>query len=124
MKIGSDKQTLILKGEPIPPRVNAGDAGLVRRYAVGLQLQRMTMLLAQGNYVASPLVAEGAALFAAVPSVPALPASAVAIALSVPAQSLMSYSSNRARSAGAAEYALTQNRSGASMKSQLIDTYA
>jgi len=51
VKVSSDKQTLILKGEPVPPRLTAGGAG-ASRSETGVQLQRVTMLLV--NAVAVP----------------------------------------------------------------------
>ncbi len=127
VKVSSDKQTLILAGEAIPPpRANA-DRG-VGGSEMRVQLQRVTMLLVQGDYAATTLAADsGAAKFLAaanervlLPSAPAFDTPAV------PAQSLVPYpSAKRALSAGgAAEYARTQNLSGDRSRSQLIDTYA
>ena len=107
MKVSSDKQTLILAGETFPPpRINADGAG-AGRSARGVQLQRVTMLLVQGEYAATTLAA------------------ASVDAPAAPSQSLVPYaSSNRALSAGAAAYARTQNLSGDRTRSRLIDTYA
>jgi hypothetical protein len=124
VKVTSDKQTLILKGEPFPPpRLNAGGAG-ASRPQTGVQLQRVTMLLVQEDY-ATLAPDSSAAKFLAAPSEPALLPSAAAVdALATPGQSLVPYSSaNRPLSAGAAEYARMQNLSG-DRRSQLIDTYA
>jgi len=102
VKVSSDKQTLILKGEPFAPRFGAG----ANRSETGVQLQRVTMLLVQGEY--------GAATLAPDPS-----------AATVPAQSLVPYASpTRSPSTGVAEYARMQNLSGERTRSQLIDTYA
>lgn len=107
VRVTSDKQTLILKGEAIPPRL--GDAD---RTGQGLQLQRVTMLLVQGEYAAGTLTAD--------------PSSATAAPVSIaPAQPLVPYASpNRTLSSGAAQYIRTQNLSSGRTKSQLIDTYA
>ncbi len=85
----SEKQTLILAGESVPPR---GDAGS--------QLKRVTMLLVQGEYGA--------------------PAPTVTVE-SIPAAAPADY---RGLSAGAAQYARTQNLSGARARRPIIDTYA
>jgi hypothetical protein len=123
VKVTSDKQTLILKGEPFPPpRVSAGGVG-VSRSDTGIQLQRVTMLLVQEDFTA-PASESSAAKFLAAPRDPALlpPAAAPAVR----AQSVVpySYSSNRPVAAGAAEYARTQNLSGDLTRSRIIDTYA
>lgn len=128
VKVTSDKQTLILKGEPFPPpRVNAGGGG-VSRSDTGIQLQRVTMLLVQEDFAAPALASDSsAAKFLAAPSEPALlPPAAAVDAPAVRAQSVVpySYSSIRPAAAGAAEYARTQNLSGDRTRSQIIDTYA
>jgi hypothetical protein len=127
VKVSSDKQTLILKGEPFPPpRLNAGGAG-ASRPETGVQLQRVTMLFVQEDYATATLASDSsAAQFLAAPSEHALLPSAAAVdGLATPAQSLVPYSSaNRPLSAGAAEYARMQNLSGDRTRSQFIDTYA
>jgi hypothetical protein len=127
VKVSSDKQTLILAGEASPlARTNWGDAG-ANRSATGVQLQRVTVLVVQGDYAATPIAADSSpAKVLAAPSerVP-LPSAIAVDAPAVPARFLVPYpSSNRALSAGAAEYARTQNLSGDRTRSQLIDTYA
>ena len=127
MKVSSDKQTLILAGEAIPPpRANADRA--VGGSEMRVHLQRVTMLLVQGDYAASTRAADsGAAKFlAAAGERVLLPSAATVDAPVVPGQSLVPYlSPTRAVSAaGAAEYARTQNLSGDRTRSQLIDTYA
>jgi hypothetical protein len=125
VRVSSDKQTLILAGEAIPPpRVAAG------RSETGSQLQRVTMLVVRGEYGPTAVAADSSsAKFSAtadsesdldlLPSVAAINAPALA------AQFLVPYpSSNRALSAGAAEYARTQDLSGGRTRSRLIDTYA
>jgi hypothetical protein len=128
VKVTSDKQTLILKGEPFPPpRLSASGTG-ASRADTGVQLQRVTMLLVQEDFAAPALASDSsAAKFLAAPAELALLPSAAAIdAPATSAQSLVPYSSssNRYLSAGAAEYARTQNLSGDRTRSQLIDTYA
>ncbi len=126
MKVSSDKQTLILAGETFPPpRINADGAG-AGRSARGVQLQRVTMLLVQGEYAATTLAAASvAARFLGVPTERVLLPAAAVDAPAAPSQSLVPYaSSNRALSAGAAAYARTQNLSGDRTRSRLIDTYA
>jgi hypothetical protein len=125
VRVSSDKQTLILAGEATPPpRADAGRSG---RSGMGSQLQRVTMLLVQGEYAAGTLAADsGPAKFLATDSERVLlPSSAAVDAPAVPAQFPVPYpSSNRTLSAGAAAYARTQNFSGGGTRSQLIDTYA
>jgi hypothetical protein len=128
VKVTSDKQTLILKGEPFPPsRLGAGGAG-ASGSATGVQLQRVTMLLVQKDFAAPALASDAsAAQFSTALTAPALLVSAAAVAApTMPAQSLVPYyySANPPLSAGAAEYARTQNLSGDRTRSQLIDTYA
>jgi hypothetical protein len=126
VKVSSDNQTLILKGEPFPtPRYNAPGAG-VSRSETGVQLQRVTMLLVQEDYATAAPAPDSSAKFLATAGKPALLPSVAAVdALDMPANSLVPYSaSNRPLSAGAAEYARTQTLSGAGTRSQLIDTYA
>ena len=97
------------------------------RSEMGVQLQRVTMLLVQGDYAATPLAANSvAAKFLGSPRERVLlPAVAAVDAPTAPTQSLVPYaSSNRALSAGAAEYARTQTLSGGPARNRLIDTYA
>jgi hypothetical protein len=127
VKVNSDKQTLILAGEPIPPRAG-GDRG-ADGSKMSVQLQRVTMLFVQGEYAATTLTADSAPpkLLASAGARVLLPSAAAVGAPAVPAQSLVPYSSpQRALSVGggAAEYARTQNLSGDRTRSQLIDTYA
>ena len=96
MKVSSDKQTLILAGEPIPPCVDVGRA-VLSRGRTGLQRQHVSMLLVR--------------------EAPAVPAQRL-----VPYSS--SSSSSRVPTGGAAEYARTQNLSVAGTRSRLIDTSA
>jgi len=125
VKVSSDKQTLILAGEAMPPsRAGAG------RSEMGSRLQRVTMLLVQGEYAATPgtLVPDSSpakSLAAADSARVLLPSAAAVDATVVPAQFVVPYpASNRALSAGAAEYVRTQNLSGGRTRSPLIDTYA
>ncbi len=125
VKVSSDKQTLILAGEAIPPPRQNADRG-VSGSETRVQLQRVTMLLVQGDYASATLAAEsGAAKFLAAAAERVLLPSAVD-ASPVDGQHIVPYSSpNRAVSAGgAAEYARTQNLSGDRTRSQVIDTYA
>jgi hypothetical protein len=130
VRVSSDKQTLILAGEATPPHADA-DRTYGGRSGKGSQLQRVTMLLVQGEYAAGTLAADSSQVkfLAAVDSerVPAASAAAVD-APAVPAVSpqfvLPHPSSGRALSAGAAEYARMQNLSGGRTRIQLIDTYA
>jgi hypothetical protein len=126
VKVSSDKQTLILAGEAIPPpraNVDRGASGSEMR----VQLQRVTMLFVQGDYAATPLATDsgGAKFLAAAGSGRVLLPSA-AVDQAMPAQSLVPYPSpQRALPAGgAAEYVRTQNLSGERTRRQLIDTYA
>ena len=128
VRVSSDKQTLILAGEATPtPLADAGRT-YTSRSGMGSQLQRVTMLLVQGEYAASTLAADSspAKFLAAADSERLLLPSAAAVdAPAVSAQFVVPYpSSSRALSAGAAEYARTQNLSGGGRRSQLIDAYA
>jgi hypothetical protein len=97
VKVSSDKQTLILAGEAVPPRVGMSGA-LVESSHPGVALPRVTVLVLQGDY--------------GVPSC-------------MPARSLVPYLlPSRALSAGAAFYARTQNLPQDGGRSQIIDTYA
>ena len=109
VKVSSDKQTLILAGEPLPPQRGNARRAATSGSELGLQLQRVTMLLVQRDYAATTLAADSGAPI----DTPA-----------VPSQSLVTYSPNRALSAGAAEYARMQKLSGDRPRRQLIDTYA
>jgi hypothetical protein len=88
------------------------------------------MLLVQEDYATATLASDsGVAKFLAAPGKSILLPSAAAVgAAATPGQSVVPYSSsfspNRPPSAGAAEYARTQNLSGDHTRSQLIDTYA
>ena len=58
VRVSSDKQTLILAGEATPPpRADAGRTD-ASRSGRGSQLQRVTMLLVQGEYAAGTLAAD------------------------------------------------------------------
>jgi hypothetical protein len=122
--VSSDKQTLILAGEAIPPpRVAAG------RSETGSQLQRVTMLVVRGEYATALAADSSSAKFSATADsesdLDLLPSVAAIDGPALPAQFLVPYpSSNRALSAGAAEYARTQDLSGGRTRSRLIDTYA
>ncbi len=95
MRVSSDKQTLILAGEATPPpRADVGRSA-GDSSGTGSPLRRLAMLLVQVD-------------------APAVPPQGVVPHLS----------SGRALSAGAAEYARTQNLSAGSARIQLIDTYA
>jgi hypothetical protein len=126
VKVSSDKQTLILAGEAFPPpRINADGTG-AGRSEMGVQLQRVTMLLVQGDYATTLAANSAAAKFLGSPRERVLlPAVAAVDALAAPTRSLVPYaSSTRALSAGAAEYARTQTLSSGRTRSRLIDTYA
>jgi hypothetical protein len=124
VRVTSDKQTLILAGEAIPPpRVAAG------RSETGSQLQRVTMLVVRGEYATALAADSSSAKFSATADsesdLDLLPSVAAIDGPALPAQFLVPYpSSNRALSAGAAEYARTQDLSGGRTRSRLIDTYA
>jgi hypothetical protein len=115
LRVSSDKQTLILAGEPIPPRQGSAGDSNGESLSVSPQLQRVPVLVVQEDYAAAPLATPFSSSQAAAPLLQA-PAAL--------ARSLAPYSSSsRAVSAGAAEYARTQN-ADSSAKSQIIDTYA
>jgi hypothetical protein len=124
VRVSSDKQTLILAGEAIPPpRVAAG------RSETGSQLQRVTMLVVRGEYATALAADSSSAKFSATADsesdLDLLPSVAAIDGPALPAQFLVPYpSSNRALSAGAAEYVRTQDLSGGRTRSRLIDTYA
>jgi hypothetical protein len=103
VRVTSEKQTLILAGEPLPPRADNG-----------APLQRVTMLLVQGEYAAG-----------AIPptiTVESLPAEGAADTLiGLPAGP----ADFRGSTAGAAQYARTQSFAGGRQRRRpLIDTYA
>jgi hypothetical protein len=133
VRVSSDKQTLILAGESTPlPRADA-DRTYAGRSAVGSQLQRVTMLLVQGEYAAGTLAAgtlaadsSPAKFLAGTDSARVLlPSPTPVDAPAVSAQFVAPYAApSRTLSSGAAEYARTQNLSGRGARSQLIDTYA
>jgi hypothetical protein len=128
VRVSSDKQTLILAGEATPPRRADADSTDAGGAGVGSQLQRVTMLLVQGEYAAGTLAADSsqAKFLAAVDGGRVLGVSAAAVdAPTVSVQCVLPHpSSGRDLSAGAAEYARMQNLSGGSTRSQFIDTYA
>jgi hypothetical protein len=140
VRVNSDKQTLILAGEPLPPVPHAAARAIASRSETAPQLQRVTMLLVQREYGAGTLAADSGAASATkflagidtgidqgvtesermlLPS-----AAAAADAPSGPADLLPYPSFRRALSARAAEYARTQDLSAGDTRSQLIDTYA
>ena len=127
VKVSSDKQTLILAGEAIPPRADVSRAGATNSER-GVQLQRVTMLLVQGEYAGISPAADSrpTTFLAAADSEPVLQSSVAPVhALPAPARSLAPYSpASRAFSAAAAEYARTQDLSGDRPRSRIIDTYA
>jgi hypothetical protein len=130
VRVTSDKQTLILAGEAIPPpRTDMGRAGAGRADA-GSQLQRVTMVVVQGEYAAAPrtVVADSGTAKSpeAADGESVLLSSAAAVDMpAVPANFIVpSPASSRGLSTGAAQYARTQNISGGRARSQLIDTYA
>jgi hypothetical protein len=114
VKVTSDKQTLILAGEPIPPRRNAGTGA--GGPEISVQLRSVAMLLVLGDYVAQTAVPSGRVVLSAAGSVVAPAVSTKSLVPSAP--------SSRFLSAGAAEYVRTQNLSHDGTRSQLIDTYA
>jgi hypothetical protein len=128
VRVSSDKQTLILAGEATPPRRAAANRTSAGSSGVGSQLQRVTVLLVQGEYAAGTLAADSsqAKFLAAADSERALLASSAALdAPAVSDQGVLPHpASGRAPSAAAAEYARMQSLSGASTRIQLIDTYA
>jgi hypothetical protein len=130
--VTSDKQTLILAGEPLPRR-GAADADETSSTA-GSQLQRLTIiatrsggatLYLQGEYAANSrslsdsrqsttaLVSSGALEAQASPRLPAPFAST----LPVPA-------TTRGPSSGAAQYARTRDLPDTGTRASFIDTYA
>jgi hypothetical protein len=121
VRVSSEKQTLILAGESIPPRADAGS-----------QLKRVTMLLVQGEYAPAQRTVTVESIPASAPAgagaQSALLAPAAAIddtageemSISLPAAP----ADYRGLSAGAAEYARTQSLSGGRARRQIIDTYA
>ena len=115
VKVSSDKQTLILKGEAIPPRRAVSGGAEAAATEITVRLPRAAMLVPPHDFAANELLS---------PSQPVPPAPAAVAALSVSAQSLVPYSSsNRGPRAGAAEYVRTRNMSG-EVRSPLIDIYA
>jgi len=122
VRVSSDKQTLILAGEPVPPRAEAS------RAEAGMQLQRVTMLVVQGEYAANPPLAADlspARFLPAADSERVLLPSAVAVDAPAELSRLpVANSLKRASFGGAAQYARTQNLSSGGAKTQLIDTYA
>jgi len=125
VKVSSDKQTLILAGEAIPPRADVGLA--MRRAETGLQLKRVAMLFVRGEYTSTltPDSSPAGFLAATARDRALLPPAAAVAAPAAPAQFLVPYSSsNRIPAAGAAEYARTQNLSDGRTRSRIIDTYA
>ena len=117
VKVSSDKQTLILKGEAIPPRRAVSGGAEAAGREISVQLQRAAMVLAPHDFAANEPLS---------PSRPVLlpPAAGAAAALSASARSLVPYSSStRGPRAGAAEYVRTQDMSG-DVRSPLIDIYA
>jgi hypothetical protein len=116
VKVSSDKQTLILAGEPIPPRRDSVGRADVGDAPMGAPPQRLAMLVVLGDYVTYTAAAHERVL---------LPAAGAAHEPAMPTQSLVAYSSySRVLSAGAAEYARTQNLSADGTRNRLIDTYA
>lgn len=120
MRVTSEKQTLILAGESAPPRAD-----------VRSQLKRVTMLLVQGEYAPAnrtitiesiPASDSAIAPFESNPPAAAAvePMAEDAIAIHLPAVP----ADYRGLSAGAAEYARTQDLSGGRPRRQIIDTYA
>ena len=133
MRVTSDKQTLILAGEPLPRR-GVADADETSSTA-GSQLQRLTIiatrsggttLYLQGEYAASARALSGSSqsTTALVSSetlepqaLPRLPAPYVASSPPVP-------SAIRGHSSGAAQYARTRDLLDAGTRASFIDTYA
>jgi hypothetical protein len=117
VKVSSDKQTLILKGEAVPPRRAVGGAADAAGTEISVQLQRVAVLITPRDFAANGPVGLSQRVL---PS-----AAGAAGVLGVSARSLAPYSvSNRGQRAGAAEYVRTQNMTGDDLRSQLIDTYA
>ena len=117
MRVTSEKQTLILAGESVPPRADAG-----------APLKRVTMLLVQGEYGAAPTITVEALPVEALPSNLLAPleegssdlAAAHGSAAGLPAAP----ADYRGLSPGAAQYARTQNLSAGRARRPIIDTYA
>jgi hypothetical protein len=130
--VTSDKQTLILAGEPLPRR-GVADAPETSSTA-GSQLQRLTIIATrsgdttvflQGEYApnaralsdswqsTTPLVSSDTLQPQAPPPLPA-----PYVASSLPVSSI------RGSSSGAAQYARTRDLSDAGTRASLIDTYA
>jgi hypothetical protein len=118
--VTSEKQTLILAGESAPPRAD-----------VGSQLKRVTMLLVQGEYAPAnrtitiesiPAADSAITPFETKPpaATPVDPMAEDAVAINLPAMP----ADYRGLSAGAAEYARTQDLTGGRPRRQIIDTYA
>jgi len=128
VRVSSDKQTLILAGEANPPPHADAGRTYTSRSGMGSQLQRVTMVLVQGEYSAGTPAADSSPakfLAAADRERVMLPSAAAVDAPAVSAQFVVPYpSSGRALSAGAAEYARMQNLSSAGTRRQLIDAYA
>src|ERR1700722_17784659 len=110
VKVSSDKQTLILAGEPMPPRRgSAGDFG-AGGSDMGVQLQRVTVLVVQEDYAAAPLDSSSSSRVVAPAGRALLPSAAAIGAPAVRTRALVPYiSPKRVLSVGAAEYARTQN---------------
>ena len=108
MRVSSDKQTLILAGEPVPRRGTESASSTPGTTVQASRLQRITIiatrsdettLLVQGEYAAN--------------SMPAAPSNCRAPALVA----------SRGSSLGAAQYARMQNLAGAIAKKPVIDLY-
>jgi hypothetical protein len=127
VRVTSDKQTLILAGEPIPPRRIAERADSPSS-ETGSQLQRVTMVFVQRDYSPSTLAADaGRAQFLtdSGDDDPSPPQALVAeVDAPAAAAEILAPRSYRALSVGAAEYARTQTLAADGARSQLIDTYA
>ena len=127
MRVGSDRQTLILAGEVTPPARADGALAVAVRPGIDTQLQRVTMLLVQGEYArGTPADPTPVKFRANSDSKPALLTSVEALeAQSVSGRSLLPTGAfRRGSSVGATEYERTQNLQPGGAKSQLIDTYA
>jgi hypothetical protein len=125
VKVSSDKQTLILAGEPMPPRRGSAGDSRASGSDMGVQLQRVTVLVVQEDYAAAPLDSSSANTVLAPAERARLPAAVAIDAPAVRTRAVVPYiSPKRALSAGAAEYVRTQNLSNDGGRSQIIDTYA
>lgn len=121
MQVGSEKQTLILAGEPVP--LPAGEP----RGGAGTQLQRVTMLLVQGEYGSGGMRGGNSSPAKALPIIDSPSVELLSTdsddSRSLPALHARPYVSSK-RTTGAAEYLRMQTLVGVAKRNQLIDVYA